>query len=76
MPVPPDAMTRVLAGLEGWSADRLTTILLSGEEPKDSEISRVRRALGGAMAPYAAAWAHDVLERGGGRWSFSSTTRT
>ena len=66
LPVPSEAITQVIAGLEGWGMERLTTVLLSGEEPRDSEISRVRRALGVAMAPHVVAWARDVLERGAG----------
>ena len=66
LPVPETALTEALAGLEGWTPEKLREVLESGEEPSDAAISRVRRALGLAKAPAAAAAIDSVLRDGGG----------
>lgn len=48
--LPPAALIDVMAGLEGWTPERLTTALSEQDELKDSALARVRRALGLAKA--------------------------
>jgi SNF2 family DNA or RNA helicase len=44
--LPPAAMTEIMAGLEGWTPQRLITALEQNDTLKDKELMRVRRVLG------------------------------
>ena len=62
----PAAVSRVMAGLEGWTPARLTAALEETDELRDAALSRVRRALGMAKAAAAAAHIEAVLAGGDG----------
>ena len=55
-----------MAGLEGWTPERLAVALAQQDELRDAAISRVRRALGIAKAKASSAYVLSILASGDG----------
>ena len=64
--VDPAAIGQAMAGLEGWTPERLAAALEQQDELRDSALARVRRALGIAKALPAAAHVESILASGEG----------
>jgi SWI/SNF-related matrix-associated actin-dependent regulator 1 of chromatin subfamily A len=64
--VDPAAIGHAMAGLEGWTPERLAAALEQQDELRDSALARVRRALGIAKALPAAAHVESILASGEG----------
>ena len=56
-----NALIEIMAGLEGWTPERLEHALESQDEIRDSAIARVRRAVGLAKVPAIANWLRGLL---------------
>jgi len=66
LPVNPVEVAQAMAGLEDWTPQRLVLALADTDELRDAAIARVRRALGIAKAPAAAAYIEWLLHLGEG----------
>lgn len=64
--VPPAALTQAMAGLEGWSPQRLAQALEERDDLRDAALARVRRVLGLAKASAVAERARALLAGGCG----------
>jgi hypothetical protein len=66
IPVNGDTLRAAMAGLEGWTPERVRLAMENGDELRDAALSRVRQALGIAKVPFAAGHIAGILEQGDG----------
>jgi SWI/SNF-related matrix-associated actin-dependent regulator 1 of chromatin subfamily A len=66
MPIASEALSRALAGLEGWNPQRLAAALEDKDELHDTALASVRRALGMAKADGIAAHVDQIVRSGNG----------